>query len=87
MEILLKLDTELMENPVMQLILLKHLPLAHQRLKTMLSLDSKAPFLDISLQCTLLIDSMQIPIEKFLEQLESNIRTINAYMATGIKRL
>ena len=87
MEILLKLDTELMENPVMQLILLKHLPLAQQRLKTMLSLDSKAPFLDISLQCTLLIDSMQIPIEKFLEQLESNIRTISAYMATGIKRL
>ena len=68
-----KFDIENLSNPLSQMITTKHFELAKDRLKSMVQLDLKAPYLDLVCQIALFSTVFQIDKTELIDALEQSV--------------
>lgn len=72
-----KFDIENLSNPLSQMITTKHFELAKDRLKSMVQLDLKAPYLDLVCQIALFSTVFQIDKTELIDALEQSVISFN----------
>ena len=68
-----KFDIENLSNPLSQMITTKHFELAKDRLKSMVQIDLKAPYIDLVCQIALFSSVFQIDKTELIDALEQSV--------------
>ena len=77
-----KLDIENLSNPITQMLTIEHFELAKDRLKSMVQLDLKAPYLDLVCQIALFSSVFQIDNQELIDALEQSVIAFSTTITT-----
>lgn len=77
-----KLDIENLSNPITQMLTIEHFELAKDRLKSMVQLDLKAPYLDLVCQIALFSTVFQINKQELIDALEKSVIAFSTTITT-----